>query len=456
VNAYRRFFQDHQKPRPEDITLEASPAAMLDTFITEARGLGLPPLYVVIDEYDNFTNQLIQAHQDSCYYDATGRDSFLKNFFKTLKLAIQRGTVADCFLTGVLPVTMDDLTSGFNIASNVTLEPALQEMLGFTEAEAESYVDEIFRDCAFPAEMRTRVLDDLARLYDGYRILPDSPHRLYNPTISNYYLQKFVQHGGVPPQFTSDPNITLDLGWIERLAGSSEAAAEFIRKLLLDGETALPAESLQAQFNLKRFLTIDNLPVSLYFLGQLTWRDNATLRFPNLTVQTLFLDCYTQMTPLGDSTGLFRDSVMRFSADGDLERLFADYWKHYIQAFPAQSFDHVPESFYSLTFYYLCRQNLPAGSYPATETNLPSGRCDFHCLGVRGKLLGQTVLVEFKRLKSKEAFPDSPEHHGSASDSDAAQTRRYSAALAEQFHRPVLSWVAYVRSNRDYRLFSLV
>ena len=85
----------------------------------------MPPVYVVIDEYDNFANQLITGHKDWLYRELTTDDSFLKTFFKTLKEGREAGTIANVFVTGVLPITMDDLASGFNIATFLTLDPEI-------------------------------------------------------------------------------------------------------------------------------------------------------------------------------------------------------------------------------------------------------------------------------------------------------------------------------------------
>ena len=100
----------------------------------------LPPLYILIDEYDNFTNQLLVVYKDSLYQDLTTGESFLRTFFKVIKAGIGEGTIRTCFCTGVLPVTMDDLTSGYNIAEILTLKPEFTNLLGFTHEEAAQYL----------------------------------------------------------------------------------------------------------------------------------------------------------------------------------------------------------------------------------------------------------------------------------------------------------------------------
>ncbi len=90
----------------------------------------LPPVYVIIDEYDNFANQLITGNRDLHYRELTAANGFLKTFFKTLKAGRESGAVANIFITGVLPITIDELASAFNIATFLTLEPAFEAIWG--------------------------------------------------------------------------------------------------------------------------------------------------------------------------------------------------------------------------------------------------------------------------------------------------------------------------------------
>ncbi|MDR0962867.1 MAG: AAA family ATPase, partial [Mediterranea sp.] len=122
---YPRFFKDFK------FTDDSNAANMLSEILTKVQGEQLPPLYILIDEYDNFTNQLLTTYQDPLYEQLTAGDSFLRTFFKVIKGGIGEGAIRTCFCTGVLPVTMDDLTSGYNIAEILTLKPDFVEMLGF-------------------------------------------------------------------------------------------------------------------------------------------------------------------------------------------------------------------------------------------------------------------------------------------------------------------------------------
>ena len=109
----------------------------------------LPRLYVIIDEYDNFANQLVTGHKDRLYKQLMADEGFLKTFFKLLKEGRKSGTIHNVFITGVLPITIDELASGFNIASFITLEPEFENMLGFTQTEVDHLLNNIYQDFGF-------------------------------------------------------------------------------------------------------------------------------------------------------------------------------------------------------------------------------------------------------------------------------------------------------------------
>ncbi|WP_288203551.1 AAA family ATPase, partial [Bacteroides sp. CAG:189] len=140
VTHNRDLFGDFQFSTRENAT------QMLEEVLAYARAHDLPPVYILIDEYDNFTNQLLTSYNDPLYEKVTTADSFLRTFFKVIKKGIGEGSIRTCFCTGVLPVTMDDLTSGYNIAEILTLHPDFINMLGFTHAEADTYLRYVLDD----------------------------------------------------------------------------------------------------------------------------------------------------------------------------------------------------------------------------------------------------------------------------------------------------------------------
>ena len=196
-----------------------NPADMIDAVRGIVRANNLPPIYVIIDEYDNFTNELVVSNRDSeydaiCGHDNAGglpRDSFFKAFFKSFKAGLEEGNVGRTYFTGVLPITLDDLSSGFNVGTVVSLRKNLLGMVGFTQMQVEQYVERIFADYGFEPSLKSSVLSDLKAFYDGYHFTPGA-EPLYNSTICNWYLQCFVEEGGEIPRTVIDTNIRTDVG----------------------------------------------------------------------------------------------------------------------------------------------------------------------------------------------------------------------------------------------------
>ena len=138
------------------------------------------PLYVLIDEYDNFANTIL-AHQGAeAYHSFTHGGGFFRNFFGTLKAGTaQTGCIERLFVTGVSPITMDDVTSGFNIGTNISLRPGFNEMLGFTEGE----VRDVLRTYRYHGALDQDVdaaLDVMREWYDGYRFAEGVTSDVYN------------------------------------------------------------------------------------------------------------------------------------------------------------------------------------------------------------------------------------------------------------------------------------
>ena len=162
LSSYKRYFK--QISFDEDKI-----SNFLESILTVVEDNNLPPLYIIIDEYDNFTNQLIQSHNDGLYKSLTNpdSDSFLKSFFKVIKAGLESTAVRRCYITGVLPITIDDLTSGFNVAEIITLEESFTSMLGFTQSEMESYLDAVFEAYEFDREYFEVITTLLKKYYNG-------------------------------------------------------------------------------------------------------------------------------------------------------------------------------------------------------------------------------------------------------------------------------------------------
>ena len=391
------------------------PAAMIDTVRDIVKTANLPPLYVIIDEYDNFTNELVVSGRDTeynavCGHDAKGdatRESFFKALFKSFKAGLADGTVGRTYFTGVLPITLDDLSSGFNVGTIVNLNPELLNFVGFTEAQVVRYVDEIYADRGYDRSNREAVLSDLKAFYDGYHFIPGS-EPLYNSTICNWYLFNFVSYKGKQPPFIIDSNVRTDIAWFRRLAGSNENALEKLRAHIERGEGE-PANmsDLSAKFGRAKFFSEEFFPYALYYLGLLTFRNKFRLDIPNLTIRAMFVDYYDELSEFKNV-----DSARRaFSAaaealamgDGTWKAVFDAYWEHYVKArIPAQAFDKMNENFFWTTFTSRCMDFLMDFYSFEMEFNSSEGRCDFLAIPKPGTAK-PAQLVEFKYFTNAAA-----------------------------------------------------
>ncbi|MDM8518871.1 AAA family ATPase, partial [Anaerolineales bacterium HSG6] len=212
---------------------DKSTATNLNILQRNIKRYNLPQLYIIIDEYDNFANQLVKANKDTLYRELMRDDSFFKTFFKTLKEGRKTGAIANVFITGVLPITMDDLASGFNIGTYITLDPDFEAMLGFTQDEVDNLLDQIYQDYQIDPTSRNEVGTVIKNHYDGYCFSNYSDQLIYNSTILMFFLDKFCRHQIIPKHLT-DLNLKTDLAWVRRLTASNpQKTSAFVNQLTL-------------------------------------------------------------------------------------------------------------------------------------------------------------------------------------------------------------------------------
>ena len=263
-----------------------------NTLTMRLKGSGLA-LYITIDEYDNFTNTILAESRES-YEALCHGDGFFKQFFNELKLATT-GTdapVTRLFVTGVTPVTMDDVTSGFNIASNISLNPAFATLTGFTHGDLRDMLA-YYRAHAGFAFDEEAVFETMRRWYDNYRFSPETgpdgkePPHVANPTLVLYYMQYFLQNHKPQPELV-DRNLRTDYMKIRhvitegrKINGNFHRLEDLLARL---GATATLRDSFQA----KELGVADNFVSFLFYNGLVTVTGErmgrSALGIPNLTV----------------------------------------------------------------------------------------------------------------------------------------------------------------------------
>ena len=425
---------------------------MLSDILAWMDGQGLPPLYIFIDEYDNFTNQLLTSFNDPLYEDVTTGESFLRTFFKVIKSGIGEGSIRSCFCTGVLPVTMDDLTSGYNIAELLTLEPEFVSMLGFTHEETAKYLRYVLQKYDRQGSSFEEIWSLLLNNYDGYRFLPKA-EPLFNSTILTYFFKKFAVNKGEIPNELVDENLRTDIGWLRRLAQTQENAKEMLDTLLIDNELIYSQADLRSKFNKRKFFEKKFYPVSLYYLGMTTLADAYTMRLPNLTMRSIYMDYYNSLHQITDDARRYARVYQRFTQDRKFEPLVENYFKEYLNLFPAQVFDKINENFIRCSFYELMSRYLSQCFTFALEMNLPSGRADLVMTGMPGTdFHNDCRVVEFKYYKAKDvAFVESL---NTPIQENVEQVNGYARDINIQFPKyKMKTYVVYIAAGRSCKVW---
>ena len=444
------------------------PAAMVDKVRDIVKNEGLPPLYVIIDEYDNFTNELVVSNRYMeynaiCGHDSKGdvtRESFFKAFFKSFKAGLADGTVARTYFTGVLPITLDDLSSGFNVGTVVSLDADKIGLVGFTQSQVDTYVDDIFAEHGLDPLLKPVVLTDLKNFYDGYRFVPEA-EPLYNATICNWYLRCLLVERKIP-RTVIDANVRTDIGWFRRLARTPANALYKVRAYVEQG-TGERADfgSLSAKFGRAKFFSEEFFPYALYYLGLLTFENIFRLNIPNLTIKNMFVDYYDELSEfqnVAEARTAFSIAAEALAlGDGSWKNLFDAYWQHYVKArIPAQAFDKINENFFRTTFTSRCLDVLPMFYSFETEYNSSEGRCDFLAIPKPG-VAKPAQLVEFKYFTNTAAEKGNVLGRDTPDAETVEQALAYRTALARRpdWNHPIAATVVEVCGSAGYNWFDL-
>lgn len=260
-------------------------------------------IYLFIDEYDHFTNKILS--EPSCledYKSETHGTGYLRSFFDTVKAGTD-STIKRCFVTGVSPVTMDDLTSGFNIGTNYSLSPEFNEMTGFNEEEVRAMLDYYATTCEFH-HSTDELIEAMKPWYDNYCFSEQSYGNttMYNSNMVLYFVDNYIRNEGYMPRNMVEENIRVDYNKLRMLIRKDKEFthdASTIQTLIKQGyitgelKTGFPAETVAEP---------DNFVSLLFYFGMLTisgtLEGETKLTIPNQVVReqlySYLLDTYNE------------------------------------------------------------------------------------------------------------------------------------------------------------------
>ena len=264
-----------------NILAPSSVAGQLDALFLYVAEHGIP-LYMLIDEYDNFASNVLARHGEDAYHSFTHDEGFYRAFFATLKAGTDTGALERLFVTGVSPVAMDDVTSGFNVGRNLSLDPQFNAMLGFTEDE----VRQILRTYHAAGAMVEPPEDALATMrewYNGYRFARAAQEDLYNTDMVLYYLTESIG-AELPPEELIDYNVRVDYSKLRHLLtvrGRLNGNFDLLRTAMAEGRAEC---QVRRGFPLRELDDRDNFLSLLHYFGLLSIRAAAPDDAPELVV----------------------------------------------------------------------------------------------------------------------------------------------------------------------------
>ena len=392
-------------------------------------------IYLFIDEYDHFTNKILS--EPSCledYKSETYGTSYLRSFFDTVKAGTD-STIKRCFVTGVSPVTMDDLTSGFNIGTNYSLSPEFNEMTGFNEEEVRAMLDYYATTCQFH-HSTDELIEAMKPWYDNYCFAEQSygSTTMYNSNMVLYFVDNYIRNRGYMPRNMVEENIRVDYNKLRMLIRKDKEFthdASTIQTLVQQGyitgelKTGFPAETIAEP---------DNFISLLFYFGMLTIsgtkRGKTLLTIPNQVVReqlySYLLDTYNEADLRFDNWEKGKlASAMAYRGDW---KAYFDYIAECLHRYSSQRDKQKGEAYVHGFTLAMTAQN--RFYRPISEQENQEGYADifmFPLLDIYKDML-HSYIIELKYAKGK----DSDEKVEQLRQEAITQANRYAASETVQ------------------------
>ena len=400
------FIEKYKEYYPERVVekvLKAETAARKLNLIGIASEKEKSPLYLIVDEYDNFTNVVLNEHGEKVYRALTHASGFYREIFKVFK-----GMFSRIFMTGVSPVTLDDLTSGFNIGWHISTKPSFNQMLGFSTEDVREMIEYYKASGKIQADYDTdTIIGNIKPWYDNYCFSADAlltQSKVFNCDMVLYYIRNYMENGKSPAQMI-DPNTKTDYNKMKKLLQLDKLDGNrkgILYQIAEEGEivstlaTSFPASAL----------TDPNIFISLlFYYGMLTIKgtrgDKMIFCIPNNNVRKQYyeylLEQYEEKSPL--NTSKLTDYYYDMAYDGK--------WREGL-LFMADAYAKVSsvrdsiEGERNLQGFFMAYLNLNNYYYTAPELELNHGYCDFFLLpDLTHYETKHSYIIELKMLPKK-------------------------------------------------------
>ena len=387
-----------------EIQEDGTSADMMRAFCDDFQALNKEnKIYILIDEYDHFTNGMLQGNAET-FLKILGDTGFVRAFYEVIKekMELTNPPLERFFATGVTPVTLDSLTSGFNIATKLTNNLLFTAMCGLTEDEVKQAIEL----AGIEKEKQEETFNSMKANYDGYRFSEENNLHLFNTTLVMYYLRDLSQLGR-PPKKLVDGNLAATGSKIENIAGliHKDANYEVLNELLLQGEITA---NLTEDFELDKRFNKDDFISMLFYNGYVTIKelDRMKLKFtvPNYVTQTLYASYFLELTDTAQKykidTSEISNAIIQLGQYGKIDDLVAKVQEFLFccsvrdkENFNEMSLKHVFGMILSLTSQFITYAEYPAGQ----------GFADMYIQKATDSLANYEAIVELKYLSEKDS-----------------------------------------------------
>ena len=392
------YFNDYYKVNFEiDKTLSAN--MLIRKFILYFNSLKLEEkLYIIIDEYDNFTNAILEG-EGLRFKNLVGNEGIVKNFYSTIKEYVGLGIVDRVFMTGICPITLDSMTTGFNIALDISRDIRFTTMIGLTHDEVKGLLGEV------EEEKQEELYQLMVSHYDGYLFNKEQEEKSFNATLVMYFLNYYYRLNQIPDSLI-DVNIAFNYGKVENLIKlyQNNYYQDILNELFT---TDTVSGILKEKFNLEYDFTKDDIISLLYYFGYLTiGKENildSSIQFkiPNQVMKETYNNYFVKI--LSDMNITFDDNHLRecykeLIFEGKITKI-TNYIKELLSKADNRDFIKFDEKYIKLMYFTLLCGNPNFNTY--TEYPTSNGFIDV-MLFKNGKYSKYDIMIELKYLKKSD------------------------------------------------------
>lgn len=356
-------------------------------------------VYVIIDEYDHFANELLGFHTED-FKQLVSKNGKVRKWYEILKKGTEK-IVDRIFITGVAPITLDSLTSGFNISKDITRDARFNEMIGFTKAELIGLMDYQ----GISKGKQEKILPIMKEIYDGYNFSEESHEFIYNSNMSLYFLSEYLAFGK-PPTRLVDVNIASDYSKLGKMLDlcQGEQREEIIEDTV-SGKGVI--SDLTEKFNPAIGFTEKDLISMLFYLGYLTitgeFLGKPELKIPNKVMKEIYSEYFMQI--LKKNTDIELDErtlnviLEEIAIRGEIKKL-TELVEKYLSNLSNRDYQRFDEKYVKLIFYCIAMNF----RFFSTKSEMEVNRHYPDLLMIprqeQEKYFG--IMIEFKYLKKGE------------------------------------------------------